>query len=125
MAKYLSDGRMYRAQVIEITTNGVKVEFVDYGNVQLCQEEDLRELPQRYRDQPYGYRCCLAGIRASRAWTDDDISKFCSIDGSLVHQATFLKTVDGISQIRYVVFSNNLLAQQQMLVCFFFKLLSL
>jgi hypothetical protein len=23
------------------------------------------------RDQPLAYRCCLAGIRASRTWTDD------------------------------------------------------
>jgi hypothetical protein len=100
VARYLDDGRMYRAKVTEVTNKGVEVELVDYGNIQLCNEQDIRELPQRYRDQPYGFRCCLAGIRAYRAWTDDEITEFCSVDGSFVHQATFLKTVDGVSQIR-------------------------
>jgi hypothetical protein len=99
-AKYHDDGTWYRAKVTEVTGKRVEVEFVDYGNIQLCKEQELRELPHMLRDQPLAYRCCFAEIRASRAWTDDEISQFCSIEGTTVNQATFLKTVDGVTHIR-------------------------
>jgi hypothetical protein len=35
-AKFVDDGKWYRAEVTKITTNGVLVTFVDYGNTQLC-----------------------------------------------------------------------------------------
>ncbi|EFX77361.1 hypothetical protein DAPPUDRAFT_106229 [Daphnia pulex] len=101
-AKYHDDGTWYRAKVTEVTGKGVEVEFVDYGNIQLCKEQELRELPHMLRDQPLAYRCCLAGIRISRAWTDDEISQFCSVEGTTVHQATFLNTVDGVTHIRKI-----------------------
>jgi len=99
-AQYHEDGKWYRAEVTEITPNGVTVNFVDYGNTQKCKVSDLRALPETLSTSPFAFRCCLARIRQTRAWNDDESAHFCSVDGGMVHDATVVKTEDGINHIR-------------------------
>ncbi|EFX76657.1 hypothetical protein DAPPUDRAFT_322199 [Daphnia pulex] len=67
-AKYHDDDTWYRAKVTEVTGKGVEVEFFDYGNIQLCKEQDPRELPHMLRDQPLAYRCCLTKLEDLNAF---------------------------------------------------------
>lgn len=45
IAKSTDDGEFYRAQVKEINGSQVKVYFIDYGNYNVVEPKDLRELP--------------------------------------------------------------------------------
>ena len=49
----LKDGLWYRSSLIDCCKNGsFNVIFIDYGNTQECQKEDLRQLPLAHMKVP-------------------------------------------------------------------------
>jgi hypothetical protein len=76
--------------VCEIKKVKIEVQFVDYGNKQLCESADLFVFLEQFTHiAPFAYRCSLAGIRNSRPWTDDDNAKFCVISDKEIFKVSF------------------------------------
>ncbi len=93
LARYTDDGIWYRAIDCDVKNEKVVVQFVDYGNFQLCDSLDLFVLHEEFtRIAPFAFRCSLAGIRKSRPWTDDENARFCVIREEDTFKVSFLRT---------------------------------
>jgi len=67
-ALYNEDGNWYRAKISRSLGKGmVEVEFIDYGNMETVQSDDLRKLPtDLLAFEPQAKLCTLAYIRAPK-----------------------------------------------------------
>ncbi|XP_070782407.1 tudor domain-containing 6 [Enoplosus armatus] len=58
------DGDFYRATVAEVGETQIKVFFVDYGNTEVVERSNIRNLPDKFKKLPcLSLKCALAGIR--------------------------------------------------------------
>lgn len=64
-ALYDGDQQWYRAQVLQITANGIKVRYIDYGNEELIPSQNLRRLQSEHVTslKPQALECCLNGYQ--------------------------------------------------------------
>lgn len=67
----LGDGNWYRALVKEILSNGnVKVQFVDYGNIEEVTADELQMIPSKFLKLPFqGIQCWLVGMVQSKKFS--------------------------------------------------------
>ncbi|CAL1273523.1 unnamed protein product [Larinioides sclopetarius] len=64
VAKYLEDESWYRAQVISMDGNAIKVKFIDYGNSDIVEPELIAELSPEFLSEPqFSIKFCLSGFR--------------------------------------------------------------
>lgn len=58
------DGNFYRATVAEVCKTQIKVFFVDYGNTEVVDKNNIKALPDEFKKLPcLALKCSLAGIR--------------------------------------------------------------
>ncbi|XP_048858235.1 tudor domain-containing 6 isoform X2 [Brienomyrus brachyistius] len=58
------DNDFYRAVVQEVIGKHIKVYFVDYGNVEVVDQYNLRVLPDKYQELPaLALKCALSGVK--------------------------------------------------------------
>uniref|UniRef100_A0A5G2RLX5 Tudor domain-containing protein 1 n=1 Tax=Sus scrofa TaxID=9823 RepID=A0A5G2RLX5_PIG len=78
-AFFVGDGNWYRALVKEISPHGnVKVQFVDYGNIEEVIADELQMIPSKFLKLPFqGLHCWLVDIQPrNKHWTKDAIARF-------------------------------------------------
>nr|XP_033698236.1 tudor domain-containing protein 1 [Tursiops truncatus] len=78
-AFFVGDGNWYRALVKEILSNGnVKVQFVDYGNIEEVTADELQMIPSKFLKLPFqGIQCWLVDIQPrNKHWTREAIARF-------------------------------------------------
>jgi Tudor domain. len=76
IAKFLSDGVLYRAEVKEIRdTSSLVVQFVDYGNCDIVMRSSVWEMEARFMALPkQALSCCLRGVKAvGSQWSGGDV----------------------------------------------------
>ncbi|GIX89754.1 hypothetical protein CDAR_245581 [Caerostris darwini] len=72
VTKSTEDDNWYRAQVIDIDSNNVTVKFIDYGNSEIVQLEDIRELCAEFASEPpFITKFCLSGYRVKENHNDE------------------------------------------------------
>ncbi|XP_036942068.1 tudor domain-containing 6 isoform X2 [Acanthopagrus latus] len=58
------DGNFYRATVADVGKTQIKVFFVDYGNTEVVDKNNIKALPDEFKKLPcLALKCSLAGIR--------------------------------------------------------------
>ncbi|XP_070705965.1 tudor domain-containing 6 [Pempheris klunzingeri] len=58
------DGDFYRATVAEVGERQIKVFFIDYGNTEVVDGDNVRVLPDKFKKLPHlALKCTLAGVR--------------------------------------------------------------
>ncbi len=63
--KFSEDDSYYRAKIIDVTPEGVKVLFVDYGNKETKNESEICQLREQFLEVgAYTIQCCLAGVKS-------------------------------------------------------------
>ncbi|XP_023716578.1 maternal protein tudor isoform X3 [Cryptotermes secundus] len=75
IAKFLTDGVLYRAEVKEVLdTSSLIVQFVDYGNCDIVKQNDVWHIEARFMDLPkQALSCCLRGVEAPDSqWSRGD-----------------------------------------------------
>ncbi|GBN43528.1 Tudor domain-containing protein 1, partial [Araneus ventricosus] len=64
VAKYLEDESWYRAQIIAVDGNAIKVKFIDYGNSEVIEPEYICGLSPEFLSEPqFSIKFCLSGFR--------------------------------------------------------------
>ncbi|XP_034235758.1 maternal protein tudor-like isoform X2 [Thrips palmi] len=75
VARYKEDESFYRAEIKEVRKDGALVHFVDYGNNEVVNFEDLKEIPDEFLALPaQAFHCSLKGV--SECTQDSLIKKF-------------------------------------------------
>nr|XP_056705924.1 tudor domain-containing protein 1 [Euleptes europaea] len=75
-AYFSGDGRWYRALVEESTSDQTcKVQFVDYGNIEVVTLDKLRQISSKFLKLPFqAIRCWLSGVRPiNKEWTTEAV----------------------------------------------------
>jgi len=85
IAKFLSDGVLYRAEVKEIPdTTSLVVQFVDYGNCDVVMRSNVWEMEARFMALPkQALPCCLRGVKAvGSQWSggDEGVDKYFKVE---------------------------------------------
>ncbi|XP_048360843.1 tudor domain-containing protein 1 [Sphaerodactylus townsendi] len=73
-AYFSGDGRWYRALMEEsISDEAFKVQFVDYGNIEVVTQDKLRQISSTFLKLPFqAIRCWLSGVRPiNKEWTTE------------------------------------------------------
>ncbi|XP_041661051.1 tudor domain-containing 6 isoform X2 [Cheilinus undulatus] len=71
------DGDFYRATVTEVGETQVKVFFVDYGNTEMVDRNDIRMLPDKFKKLPrLALKCTLAGVMPKGQTWSQSASEF-------------------------------------------------
>lgn len=79
IAKFLSDGVLYRAEVKQIPDiSSLIVQYVDYGNFDLIARSNVWEMETRFMALPkQALLCCLRGVKAlGSQWSRGDVGVF-------------------------------------------------
>jgi hypothetical protein len=85
IAKFMSDGVLYRAEVKEIPDSSLLVvEFVDYGNCDIVTRNNVWEMEARFMALPkQALPCCLRGVKAvGSQWSggDEGVDKYFKVE---------------------------------------------
>ena len=101
--QYSEDNRYYRAEVIgRAKGSKCKVSFVDYGNCEVVDQSDIKELPARFAVPPFcAIQCCLDGVtpvkpdrpdpkRGLIAWNEKACDAFVSVTDGKELDALFV-----------------------------------
>lgn len=87
-AKFEEDNQWYRAQVVSLGQQEAEVQFVDYGNTQMIQTSQLKELkPEFVTLKTQGLKCGLDGVvPTNKIWSQKALEDFedLTIDKHLV-----------------------------------------
>ncbi|XP_074928651.1 tudor domain-containing protein 1 isoform X2 [Chelonoidis abingdonii] len=78
-AFFSGDGNWYRALVIEVSSDGaIKVQFVDYGNVETVTPDKLRQISSTLLKLPFqGIKCWLSGVKpVNKKWVPEATARF-------------------------------------------------
>uniref|UniRef100_A0A8C0H4F2 Tudor domain-containing protein 1 n=1 Tax=Chelonoidis abingdonii TaxID=106734 RepID=A0A8C0H4F2_CHEAB len=78
-AFFSGDGNWYRALVIEVSSDGaIKVQFVDYGNVETVTPDKLRQISSTLLKLPFqGIKCWLSGKSSFKdKWVPEATARF-------------------------------------------------
>ena len=102
VAQYIVDGCWYRGKILALNSQKVDVLFVDYGNKQKSQLDDLKAIEKTFLTlPPQAYHCCLTAIKTRDEWTQEDKAKFEDISKAKHVTATFTqRTSDGKYRVR-------------------------
>lgn len=77
VAKFADDGVWYRGRVHHLEENSAEVTFVDYGNGDLIEISQLKELHPNFKEQhEYSFQCRLAGIPEDSTTKEEVLNKF-------------------------------------------------
>ncbi|PIK37828.1 putative tudor domain-containing protein 15 isoform X1 [Apostichopus japonicus] len=77
VAKFADDGVWYRGRVHHLEENSAEVTFVDYGNGDLIEISQLKELHPNFKEQhEYSFQCRLAGIPEDLTTKEEVLNKF-------------------------------------------------
>lgn len=88
LAKYLSDGNWYRAQILKVTRESYYVEFIDYANTDFVQKSNVRDLISPQVELP---RTCIDVQLQDVHVTDIDICKAKTwLETKLIEQVAIL-----------------------------------
>ncbi|XP_050778065.1 tudor domain-containing protein 1-like isoform X2 [Gopherus flavomarginatus] len=104
-AFFSGDGNWYRALVIEVSSDGaIKVQFVDYGNVETVTPDKLRQISSTLLKLPFqGIKCWLSGVKpANKKWVPEATARFRMCTAGIKLQArvvSFNKSGAGIELI--------------------------
>ena len=80
-AQFSDDMQWYRSIVNDITSDGVGVHFVDYGNGEIVSHDRIKTLKQEFlKAAPQAVHCSLIGIvpPTGASWSDESITGFSS-----------------------------------------------
>ncbi|XP_042711218.1 tudor domain-containing protein 1 isoform X4 [Chrysemys picta bellii] len=78
-AFFSGDGNWYRALVKEVSSDGaIKVQFVDYGNVETVTPDKLRQITSTLLKLPFqGIKCWLSGVKpVNKEWLPEATARF-------------------------------------------------
>ncbi|KAM7170336.1 tudor domain-containing protein 1 [Macrochelys suwanniensis] len=78
-AFFSGDGNWYRALVTEVSSDGaIKVQFVDYGNVEKVTPDKLRQISSTLLKLPFqGIKCWLSGVKpVNEEWLPEATARF-------------------------------------------------
>uniref|UniRef100_A0A8C8RMJ8 Tudor domain containing 1 n=1 Tax=Pelusios castaneus TaxID=367368 RepID=A0A8C8RMJ8_9SAUR len=78
-AFFSGDGNWYRALVKEVSSAGaIKVQFVDYGNIEEVTPDKLRQISSTFLKLPFqGIKCWLAGVKpVNKEWLPEATARF-------------------------------------------------
>lgn len=79
LARYSDDGLWYRAVPLKIIRGKLQVIFLDFGNVEILDFEDTRQMIPRFMELPIqAVHCMLSGI-ASQNWNAEVIEELLKI----------------------------------------------
>ncbi|EMP39036.1 Tudor domain-containing protein 1 [Chelonia mydas] len=104
-AFFSGDGNWYRALVKKISSDGaIKVQFVDYGNVETVTPDKLRQISSTFLKLPFqGIRCWLSGVKpVNKEWLPEATARFQMCTAGIKLQArvvAFNKSGAGIELI--------------------------
>ncbi|KAK7099992.1 fap1 adhesin-like [Littorina saxatilis] len=74
VALYEEDKKWYRASVMSVHGTQVKVQFVDYGNSELVDRQNVKPISSSFLSSPLlAIECCLDGFQSSPA-SDDAVA---------------------------------------------------
>ncbi|XP_014381318.1 tudor domain-containing protein 1 isoform X1 [Alligator sinensis] len=92
-AFFSGDGKWYRALVKDISSDGaVKVQFVDYGNVEEVTPDKLRQISFEFLKLPFqGIKCWLSGVKpVNKQWLPETIAQFQMYTAGIKLQASII-----------------------------------
>ncbi|XP_043374938.1 tudor domain-containing protein 1 isoform X1 [Dermochelys coriacea] len=78
-AFFSGDGNWYRALVKKVSSDvAIKVQFVDYGNVETVTPDKLRQISSTFLKLPFqGIRCWLSGVKpVNKEWLPEATARF-------------------------------------------------
>ena len=78
-AQFSEDVQWYRGTVKDVTAEGVRVHFLDYGNGEVVPLDRFRQLTEEFFEiSPQAIHCSLIGITPSSGstWSDESIDHF-------------------------------------------------
>ncbi len=79
-AKWYQDGAWYRAEVLTASPTNCKVKFIDYGNKDTIEINDLAVCPDEFLTAPcFAVECGLAGVESpnsDKTWPKEAIEHF-------------------------------------------------
>ena len=77
-APYSSDGSWYRGRLKDVTSKGVSVHYIDYGNTDQVEVEKLRELDPEFLGMPaQALKCQLSSLTpVSGQWSGESAAMF-------------------------------------------------
>ena len=109
-AVYSQDSTYYRCEVVTVTRDKVKVQFVDYGNSETVTASSLMGLPPRVALVPaQAVQCCLEGVKplkprkqGTAAWSKESSAAFEELTDGCSLEAVF------VSEISPEIFSIHL-----------------
>ncbi|XP_068709889.1 tudor domain-containing 6-like isoform X2 [Montipora foliosa] len=81
-AKFSLDNLWYRAVILEMLSNAVRVRYTDFGNSEVVPSNSISPLPQTFQGfPPVSLRCSLAGITKpkGRDWSVEAVQHFKSL----------------------------------------------
>ncbi|XP_050525474.1 uncharacterized protein LOC126896591 isoform X2 [Daktulosphaira vitifoliae] len=55
------DEQIFRAKILEIMSNGVKVKFIDFGNEEIVSESKIFQLPEKQKSAEFIYKIGIKG----------------------------------------------------------------
>lgn len=81
-AKFSLDNLWYRAVILEMLSNAVRVRYTDFGNSEVVPSNSIGPLPQTFQGfPPLSLRCSLAGVTKpkGRDWSVEAVQHFKSL----------------------------------------------
>uniref|UniRef100_A0A4W3HZ02 Tudor domain containing 6 n=1 Tax=Callorhinchus milii TaxID=7868 RepID=A0A4W3HZ02_CALMI len=91
--KYSEDEQFYRAEVKKTNSNILSLNYVDYGNEEDVEREQVRKLPEELLKIPVqAFPCCLSGYDLSEgSWKDGAVGDFLHLLSDQLLKITALK----------------------------------
>lgn len=79
--QYSQDGAWYRAEVMQVQGTKARVRFIDYGNSEVVNTSELKQLDQSLASEPLAVCCALAGAEpvTGSQWSKDVLQEFSSL----------------------------------------------
>ena len=112
-AQFSEDRQWYRSIVEAVSSEGVKVHFVDYGNGETVTSDRIRLLKQEFLEIPVQAIHCLLAQTAPPSgndWTDESITCFSSL---VLDKALTIEFMNNSSLSSSGVWSVSLLSQSE------------
>ena len=110
---FSEDGEWYRASIGAVTSDGVDVHFMDFGNCEKKHQDEIYELPSEIKKiPPLAYRCRLSGClgQFSVSQTDQFVTEMSTKEIEMTiekidDEFLYVKMFDGSTDIgeKYVV----------------------
>ncbi len=92
-SKFSVDNSWYRSKILRPLGKGeYEVEFIDFGNIDVVSQDDLKLLPQKILDfEPQAKQCSLAYINVHKIG-----DKFIEQGAQIIQEVALEKTTDAV-----------------------------